>query len=625
MRFEDFDVGETYSVKLTLTNISYSVNSFQLLPSPTDAISFEYTPSGGLSPGLSTDLTVVFAPKTNRDWSGDISLLAQTGKFTIPVVCSRKRAAVSLSTSTVDLPAVVIGEATRAEVELTNTGALATQYRIVPIASKGGTQTAAAAAAAAAAATMARGTTEELAADAAVGVGQSGSADNKAGPTTGNDEHAGDDNDDDGAGADDESGISLVDGNMEGVLQAKSSVLFGVLFKPRKPGSFQRQFRVELADRDCTPLELTIKGACTEVPVQLDRDSIDLKICQINRVFSDRMFVRNTSATSSFKVAFTVPPRARKYIEVRPRTAVVQAGSRCKISVVLTPGEDMLRELGDMADSETCLVHVPVTMVTEGLAFRAQVTVHANVTPGDIEVSTDNIDFGRVAFTESVVVPLTLTNTSALAQDFAFTNCPDYIFVQPNSGFGTLLPFETLRLHVICAPQRHPHDDDDRVLKCTVNLEWPGSNEPKKIKCKAVGTLPPIRLSSNRVRFPPTCPGDERVLRLELKNVSTATRTFQFGIPKDSTLCTLLVGTHTHRHTQTHTHTHTQTHTQTQTQTHTHTEVHTHTDNHSHRHTVTQTQTQTQTHMQTHSAQTNTNAHKAHCYAYSRKTSLCSC
>ena len=549
MRFEDFDVGETYSVKLTLTNISYSVNSFQLLPSPTDAISFEYTPSGGLSPGLSTDLTVVFAPKTNRDWSGDISLLAQTGKFTIPVVCSRKRAAVSLSTSTVDLPAVVIGEATRAEVELTNTGALATQYRIVPIASKGGTQTAAA--------TMARGTTEELAADAAVGVGQSGSADNKAGPTTGNDEHAGDDNDDDGAGADDESGISLVDGNMEGVLQAKSSVLFGVLFKPRKPGSFQRQFRVELADRDCTPLELTIKGACTEVPVQLDRDSIDLKICQINRVFSDRMFVRNTSATSSFKVAFTVPPRARKYIEVRPRTAVVQAGSRCKISVVLTPGEDMLRELGDMADSETCLVHVPVTMVTEGLAFRAQVTVHANVTPGDIEVSTDNIDFGRVAFTESVVVPLTLTNTSALAQDFAFTNCPDYIFVQPNSGFGTLLPFETLRLHVICAPQRHPHDDDDRVLKCTVNLEWPGSNEPKKIKCKAVGTLPPIRLSSNRVRFPPTCPGDERVLRLELKNVSTATRTFQFGIPKDSTLCTLLVGTHTHRHTQTHTHTHT--------------------------------------------------------------------
>ena len=617
MRFEDFDVGETYSVKLTLTNISYSVNSFQLLPSPTDAISFEYTPSGGLSPGLSTDLTVVFAPKTNRDWSGDISLLAQTGKFTIPVVCSRKRAAVSLSTSTVDLPAVVIGEATRAEVELTNTGALATQYRIVPIASKGGTQTAAA--------TMARGTTEELAADAAVGVGQSGSADNKAGPTTGNDEHAGDDNDDDGAGADDESGISLVDGNMEGVLQAKSSVLFGVLFKPRKPGSFQRQFRVELADRDCTPLELTIKGACTEVPVQLDRDSIDLKICQINRVFSDRMFVRNTSATSSFKVAFTVPPRARKYIEVRPRTAVVQACSRCKISVVLTPGEDMLRELGDMADSETCLVHVPVTMVTEGLAFRAQVTVHANVTPGDIEVSTDNIDFGRVAFTESVVVPLTLTNTSALAQDFAFTNCPDYIFVQPNSGFGTLLPFETLRLHVICAPQRHPHDDDDRVLKCTVNLEWPGSNEPKKIKCKAVGTLPPIRLSSNRVRFPPTCPGDERVLRLELKNVSTATRTFQFGIPKDSTLCTLLVGTHTHRHTQTHTHTHTQTHTQTQTQTHTHTEVHTHTDNHSHRHTVTQTQTQTQTHMQTHSAQTNTNAHKAHCYAYSRKTSLCSC
>ncbi len=108
--FKDYDAGKVYRQTITLTNVSYTVNSFQLLPSPSEEISYEYTPSGGLSPGLSIDLVVIFQPKLMRELDTDIRLLAQTGPFTIPLLCTRKRCAPALSTAALDFGQIWVGE-----------------------------------------------------------------------------------------------------------------------------------------------------------------------------------------------------------------------------------------------------------------------------------------------------------------------------------------------------------------------------------------------------------------------------------------------------------------------------------------------------------------------------------
>jgi hypothetical protein len=83
------------------------------------------------------------------------------------------------------------------------------------------------------------------------------------------------------------------------------------------------------------------------------------------------------------------------------------------------------------------------------IALQLTMSLVAHVTPAAIACDTSSIDFGETSVLESVVKTIKLTNLSALKQNFGFTDVPAYASVQPNDGFGTLLPFETISLDVI--------------------------------------------------------------------------------------------------------------------------------------------------------------------------------
>jgi hypothetical protein len=113
-------------------------------------------------------------------------------------------------------------------------------------------------------------------------------------------------------------------------------------------------------------------------------------------------------------------------------------------------------------------------------------TVHAVVTNSDIEFSTHNIDFGYATIYECVKQTITLTNHSILAQQFGFVGIPNVGFlfaissfilvcvfqcvdVQPNDGFGTLLPKETIELDVIFQPKKAQNFNFDLTCKSLIN------------------------------------------------------------------------------------------------------------------------------------------------------------
>lgn len=130
VRFDDFDVGSVYRMTIVLTNVSLTLNNLKMLPPPQSFLEYNFVPGKSLSSGLSTEVEVVFTPRLNEDFSGDLSFLATTGRFTVPIVCTTKKCVVSLSTRTLDFDEVCIGKTRCKTLVVRNTGSLATTFSV---------------------------------------------------------------------------------------------------------------------------------------------------------------------------------------------------------------------------------------------------------------------------------------------------------------------------------------------------------------------------------------------------------------------------------------------------------------------------------------------------------------
>ena len=112
--FTDFVVGETYTLKFTLTNISYSFNSFrpgELPENVRDFFVLTHAPPGRMSAGTSCVLTLTFTPKLNQDIDVTLPFTCATGPMEVPVRCTTKKVVLSLSAPALDFGGVVSGEA----------------------------------------------------------------------------------------------------------------------------------------------------------------------------------------------------------------------------------------------------------------------------------------------------------------------------------------------------------------------------------------------------------------------------------------------------------------------------------------------------------------------------------
>ena len=75
------------------------------------------------------------------------------------------------------------------------------------------------------------------------------------------------------------------------------------------------------------------------------------------------------------------------------------------------------------------------------------------MTTARVTVEPSRLDFGDVSVHEQAACTIHITNHAALPQQFGFVDLPAELDVQPDDGFGTLLPFETIEREVLFAPQ----------------------------------------------------------------------------------------------------------------------------------------------------------------------------
>jgi len=115
---------------ILVTNVSFSFNSFKLMPLEDkikDFFNIVYVPTGRMSAGLSTTIIITFTPQLNQDIDSVFPILAETGLIEIPLLCTCKKALLSVETPLVDFGDVIFGEQNTQYVKVENKGALATK------------------------------------------------------------------------------------------------------------------------------------------------------------------------------------------------------------------------------------------------------------------------------------------------------------------------------------------------------------------------------------------------------------------------------------------------------------------------------------------------------------------
>jgi hypothetical protein len=126
-------LGEPHTKTILLTNVSYSFNSFKLLPLAEeirDYFEISYVPPGRMSAGMSCKITIKFTPQINQNIIDRFSVLAETGRIDIPLECTYKKSVVKVTEPLINFSKVIYGEDCTKKIILENVGALPTNIKI---------------------------------------------------------------------------------------------------------------------------------------------------------------------------------------------------------------------------------------------------------------------------------------------------------------------------------------------------------------------------------------------------------------------------------------------------------------------------------------------------------------
>ena len=86
--------------------------------------------------------------------------------------------------------------------------------------------------------------------------------------------------------------------------------------------------------------------------------------------------------------------------------------------------------------------------------------LECTVTCTTVVASVQSIDFGKCTVVDSACEKLTVTNHSALPQEFGFVKLPSSVEVAPADGFGVLPAFGSQEFSITFSPKYVGHQAD---------------------------------------------------------------------------------------------------------------------------------------------------------------------
>ncbi|XP_026306359.1 cilia- and flagella-associated protein 74-like, partial [Piliocolobus tephrosceles] len=254
----------------------------------------------------------------------------------------------------------------------------------------------------------------------------------------------------------------------EGKIGPFSSIKVPIIFTPVVPGNVQARFKVMFKNPQCPALHFRVMGVAIDVPVWVPKPSVDLKICMYDRLYQDSVLV-HTRSKAALRLKFEVCKELRAHLELLPETGYIQAQSSYSVQLKFLPRHSLPEDAGRYFDKETRVLEAPMTIWVADQNKPVEFTVHAIVTTSDLELSPSEVDFGYCTIYEAIRTEISLHNHSLLPQEFGFVKLPKFVDVQPNDGFGTILPLETLQFDVIFQPTKAEEYSFKLTCKSEIN------------------------------------------------------------------------------------------------------------------------------------------------------------
>ncbi|XP_075577713.1 cilia- and flagella-associated protein 74 [Pelecanus crispus] len=561
IHFKDFDVGQIYKKKIVLINASYSVNFCRLVGISEwlkDFISIHFDPPGKMSAGMSCELVVTFKPMINETLEGEVMFMAQTGYFSVPLKCTAKRCVLALDKELIDFGSHVVGETISQTINLTNSGALGTRFKVQMSAGDSSTCRATAKSSPGmvtqhfsdcvpekkvsnSPVTSVVENREQVCPDhseeVTYCVAQVEQQRTETSLGSSSTEQLGQgvlnsrsDLDTDNACnlvklSPEETPVEIMLGKVtQGEVEPFSSVKLQVIFVPAIPGDVRAEFVIVFDNSDCKPLCFSAIGVSIDVPVWVPNPNIDLKICMYDRLYQDCIVIQSR-AKVTLRLKFEVCKELSKHMELLPKTGYVQAQSSFSVQLKFLPRHSLPEDAGSYFNEETRVLEVPVTILIVDKAKKVNLTVHAIVTTSDLEISPARINFGYCTISEAVQANVTLTNKSILPQEFGFVGLPEFVEIQPNDGLGILLPLESLTLDIIFKANKAKEYSFELTCKSEINRQF-------KLSCKAVGVHPPLELSHSLVQFAATALNGVSTATLYVMNSHVSANHFTHAVPR---------------------------------------------------------------------------------------------
>uniref|UniRef100_A0A8C3WLK7 Cilia and flagella associated protein 74 n=1 Tax=Catagonus wagneri TaxID=51154 RepID=A0A8C3WLK7_9CETA len=521
IHFKDFDVGKVYKKKVTLINASYATNRCRLLgveEGLRDFVHVDFDPPGPMSAGMSCEALVTFKPVVNKDLEGDISFLAETGGFSVPLRCSTRKCCLSLDKELIDFGSYVVGETASRTITLTNAGGLGTGFRFL-LASEScevdvphsGLKT------------SSLFTCEEkrFTDKVAPSVSEQRTEGNEPSPTEAPSRWESSPREQgEGRQAQPVSPAQMT----EGEIGPYSSVRVPVTFSPAVAGAVHSRVEVLFKNLQCPALYFRVVGVAVDLPVWVPKPVVDMKICMYDRLYQDSVLI-HTRSKVALRLKFEVCRELRGHVELLPETGYIQAMSSYSVQLKFLPRHSLPEDAGKYFDKESRVLEAPMTIRVADQVRPVGFTLHAVVTTSDLELSPSVVDFGYCSVHEAVRTQVSLRNHSLLPQGFGFVGLPKSVEIQPNDGFGTILPLETLQLDVVFQPAEAKEHSFELVCKSEINRCF-------KLTCRATGVRPPLELSHYQIKFAATSLYDTSVATLYVINSHVSPNSLTHSVPR---------------------------------------------------------------------------------------------
>lgn len=467
LHFKDFEVGKSMRLVLTLTNASLSFNTFRLEALADDVVDFfdvSYTRPGRMSAGTSCKLAIKFTPRVDKDIFASLDVLAQTGRISIPLQCSTRKALPVLDTPIVDLGDVTVGDSSFAVLKLHNDGFIPTDVRL--------------ARADAGDVLGADLSTSGFQYTSSAHLGSYGRAEVKFSFTA----HAGH------TRADRDACVGV------------RSMLVDVHFPSAPHLNAQALVKVNVV-----PEPLILENEVTEVGVCPCGKTYRCDVVAVNRgLVSLKSVLRLPQSLVAAGIVESQPTLA--YVQATPASG--ESGS-FGYSVVFCPPEALaawqqpaLRRFvvqgqGQAAAQGTAAlsVSIPFEIKAPDQTLPVYGSITATLTPGAIEVVSSELSFGDLAVGLAQSQELRLHNPSALPVQVGVVKSPSCLTFGSTGGVFVLLPGETATIPVVCSPA------DERPVHGSIQL-CSTLGDMHSLPVHVFPHVPSLQMSSSLITFP---------------------------------------------------------------------------------------------------------------------------